>query len=83
MQLRKNIHTIGALALTLLLVACGADRNLKKAEKYLSYRLSDEEIESFWKEEKDEELVYRLYDYIQSSSSLTPEVSTMIPLSMH
>ena len=36
MQLQKNIHTIGALALTLLLVACGADRNLKRGEKYLA-----------------------------------------------
>ena len=40
----------------------------KEAEKYLSYRLSDEEIENFWKEEDDVELVYRLYDYIQKKS---------------
>jgi len=40
----------------------------RKAEKYLSYRLSDEEIESFWKEENDIELVYKLYDYIQKKS---------------
>ena len=40
----------------------------RKAEKYLSYRLSDEEIENFWKEEDDTELVYRLYDYIQKKS---------------
>ena len=40
----------------------------KKAEKYLSYRLSDEEIKDFWKEEDDTELVYRLYDYIQKKS---------------
>lgn len=40
----------------------------KKAQKYLSYRMSDEEIENFWKEEDDIELVYRLYDYIQKKS---------------
>lgn len=40
----------------------------KKAEKYLSYRLSEEEIASFWKEEDDIELVFRLYDYIQKKS---------------
>ena len=40
----------------------------RKAEKHLSYRLSDEEIENFWKEEDDVELVYRLYDYIQKKS---------------
>lgn len=40
----------------------------RKAEKYLSYRLSDEEIENFWKEENDIELVYKLYDYIQKKS---------------
>ena len=45
-----------------------AYKSFKNAEKYLSYRLSDEEIESFWKEEKDEELVLRLYDYIQKKS---------------
>ena len=45
-----------------------AYKSFKNAEKYLSYRLSDEEIESFWKEEKDEELVFRLYDYIQKKS---------------
>ena len=42
--------------------------SFKKAEKYLSYRMSDEEIESFWKEEDDIELVFRLYDYIQKKS---------------
>jgi len=45
-----------------------AYKSFKNAEKYLSYRLSDEEIERFWKEEKDEELVFRLYDYIQKKS---------------
>ena len=40
----------------------------KKAEKHLSYRLSDEEIENFWKEEDDVELISRLYDYIQKKS---------------
>ena len=36
MQLQKTIFRIGALALTLLLVACGADKNLKRGEKYLA-----------------------------------------------
>lgn len=45
-----------------------AYKSFKNAEKYLSYRLSDEETENFWKEENDEELVYRLYDYIQKKS---------------
>lgn len=45
-----------------------AYKSFKDAEKYLSYRMSDEEIENFWKEENDEELVYRLYDYIQKKS---------------
>ena len=40
----------------------------KKAEKHLSYRLSDEEIENFWKEEDDVELISKLYDYIQKKS---------------
>lgn len=40
----------------------------RKAERYLSYRMSAEEIENFWKEEDDVELVYRLYDYIQKKS---------------
>ena len=43
-------------------------KSFKDAGKYLSYRLSDEEIENFWKEENDEELVSRLYDYIQKKS---------------
>ena len=42
--------------------------SFKDAEKYLSYRMYDEEIENFWKEENDEELVHRLYDYIQKKS---------------
>ena len=40
----------------------------KKAQKYLSYRMSEEEIENFWKEEDDIELVFRLYEYIQKKS---------------
>ena len=45
-----------------------AYKSFKNAETYLSYRLSDDEIENFWKEENDEELVLRLYDYIQKKS---------------
>ena len=45
-----------------------AYKSFRNAEKYLSYRLSDEEIEDFWKEENDEELVSRLYDYIRKKS---------------
>ena len=43
-------------------------KSYKKAEKYLSYRLSDEEKENFWKEEDDIELICRLYEYIQKKS---------------
>ena len=43
-------------------------KSFKNAEKYLSYRLSDDEIERFWEEENDEELVSRLYDYIKKKS---------------
>ena len=45
-----------------------AYNSFKDAEKYLSYRMSDEEIENFWKEGNDEELISRLYDYIQKKS---------------
>lgn len=43
-------------------------KSYRNAEKYLSYRLSDEERENFWNEEDDIELVSRLYDYIQKKS---------------
>ena len=42
--------------------------SFKDAEKYLSYRMSDEEIENFWKEENEEDLIPRLYEYIQKKS---------------
>ena len=45
-----------------------AYNSFKSAEKYLSYRLSDEEIENFWKEGNDLELVSKLYEYIQKKS---------------
>ena len=40
----------------------------KKAETHLSYRLSKQETENFWKEENDDNLVYGLYEYIQKKS---------------
>lgn len=43
-------------------------KSFRNAEKHLSYRLSDEEIEDFWKEEDDEELVFKLFDYIRKKS---------------
>lgn len=42
--------------------------SFKNAEKHLSYRLSDDEAERFWKENDDEELVSRLSDYLMKKS---------------
>ena len=49
----------------------------RKAEKYLSYRLSDEEVGRFWEEENDEELVLRLHDYIRKKSFMFQRIENL------
>ena len=59
---------VGGLFLYRAYALIRAWRAYGRAEKHLSYRLSEEEIDAFWMQENNEDIFYGLFDYISKKS---------------